>query len=107
MSVPIIKMIGTPHSQHIPLTHLLTQGLGLGLLIWGMSNLAMGWCIGNFGLFGLDKDEVDTPVLNYIGFAVAIVSVVFYAFVKPSVESVVDTKRKRSPYSENYSDPER
>lgn len=37
MVVPIVKMIG----------------LSLGLLIWGATNLIMGWSSGTFGLFGL------------------------------------------------------
>jgi hypothetical protein len=37
MVVPIVKMVG----------------LSLGMLLWGSSNLIMGWCSGTFGLFGL------------------------------------------------------
>lgn len=71
MVVPIIKCIG----------------LGLGLLIWGLSSLVMGWATGNFGLFGLHKNTVENPWLNYAGFGLAIVSVVIYAFIKPSIPS--------------------
>ena len=67
--------------------------MGLGLLIWGMSNLVMGWSTGNFGLFGLKKNEVDNPILNYVGVVLAVISVAFYAFVKPSVESSVDEQK--------------
>jgi len=78
--VPIIKMLG----------------LGLGLLIWGMVSLIVGWMTGNFGLFGLTKDEVASPVLNYCGFALAVCSVAIYAFVKPSVSTKVNASASDS-----------
>eukprot|EP01121_Diplochlamys_sp_Union-15-3_P019849 TRINITY_DN7578_c0_g2_i1.p1 TRINITY_DN7578_c0_g2~~TRINITY_DN7578_c0_g2_i1.p1 ORF type:complete len:343 (-),score=59.58 TRINITY_DN7578_c0_g2_i1:807-1796(-) len=74
LTVPIIKTIG----------------LSIGLLIWGMVNLCMGWLSGTFGLFGLKKQKVNKPALNYIGFALAIVSTVIYVFVKPNLENVDD-----------------
>ena len=53
----------------------------------------MGWSTGNFGLFGLKKNEVDNPILNYVGVVLAVISVAFYAFVKPSVESSVEGQK--------------
>jgi len=70
MVVPIIKTIG----------------LGLGLMLWGMFNLLMGWCSGTFGLFGLQKEQdLSNPVLNYVGAAVALASVAVFAFIKPEL----------------------
>jgi hypothetical protein len=40
-------------------------GLGLGVLVWGAANLIVGWATGNFGLFGLAKNTVNIPALNY------------------------------------------
>lgn len=72
LTVPIIKMIG----------------LGLGLLIWGLTNLIMGWATGTFGLFGLSSNEIKTPWLNYLGISLAVASVGVYAFVKPTVKKI-------------------
>ncbi|ELR13173.1 transmembrane protein 144 family protein [Acanthamoeba castellanii str. Neff] len=72
LTVPIIKMIG----------------LGLGLLLWGLTNLIMGWATGTFGLFGLSSNEIKTPWLNYLGISLAVASVGVYAFVKPTVKKI-------------------
>jgi glucose uptake protein GlcU len=66
MVVQIVKMIG----------------LGLGLLLWGSSNLIMGWCSGTFGLFGLTANKANVPWLNYLGFVLAVASSAIYIFVK-------------------------
>lgn len=50
-SVPIIKCIG----------------MGLGLAIWGSMSLLTGWASGAFGIFGVEKEDVPRPVLNYLG----------------------------------------
>jgi len=71
LAVPVIKMIG----------------LGLGILIWGMTNLVMGWATGTFGLFGLKANDITTPWLNYTGIVFTVLSVGLYAFVKPSLKT--------------------
>jgi len=70
MSVPIIKCIG----------------ISLGLLIWGATNMMIGWGTGTFGWFDLEaaKRPVDTPWLNDLGFALAVVSLACYIFVQPA-----------------------
>eukprot|EP01121_Diplochlamys_sp_Union-15-3_P009670 TRINITY_DN263_c0_g1_i3.p1 TRINITY_DN263_c0_g1~~TRINITY_DN263_c0_g1_i3.p1 ORF type:complete len:357 (-),score=56.49 TRINITY_DN263_c0_g1_i3:31-1017(-) len=68
LTVPIIKLIG----------------LSLGLLLWGMANLCMGWLSGTLGLFGLKRETVKNPTLNYVGFVIAVISTFIYFFVKPS-----------------------
>eukprot|EP00437_Effrenium_voratum_P008974 CAMPEP_0181421258 /NCGR_PEP_ID=MMETSP1110-20121109/13008_1 /TAXON_ID=174948 /ORGANISM="Symbiodinium sp., Strain CCMP421" /LENGTH=332 /DNA_ID=CAMNT_0023544323 /DNA_START=48 /DNA_END=1046 /DNA_ORIENTATION=- len=52
-------------------------GLGLGLTIWDLSNMLMGWFTGRFGLFGVDKELAEKPLFNYAGLALACVSLVF------------------------------
>ncbi|CAJ1347233.1 unnamed protein product [Effrenium voratum] len=52
-------------------------GLGLGLTIWDLSNMLMGWFTGRFGLFGVDQEISERPLFNYIGLALACVSLVF------------------------------
>ncbi|CAK9087226.1 Transmembrane protein 144 homolog [Durusdinium trenchii] len=54
-------------------------GLGLGLTMWDLSNMLVGWLIGRFGLFGIKKDEIDEPTLNLIGLILASVSLVFFS----------------------------
>jgi len=71
-------------------------GIGLGLLIWGASSLALGWASGNFGLFGIDKNTVSIPALNYVGFVVSLCSMGIFFFVKTS-----DNARERRPASIN------
>jgi len=54
-------------------------GLGIGLTIWDLSNMVMGWATGRFGLFGVWEEEVQTPWMNYLGVALAGVSLVLFA----------------------------
>jgi len=70
MSVPIIKCIG----------------LSLGMLLWGIANLLMGWCSGTFGLFGLKRETVTIPQLNYVGAGVALLSGALFALIKANTE---------------------
>ena len=71
MTVTVIKLIG----------------LGMGVLVWGLANLTMGWLTGTFGLFGTEAAVVGIPILNYIGFSLALVSMVIFGFVEPSTEN--------------------
>uniref|UniRef100_A0A4W3HE32 Transmembrane protein 144a n=1 Tax=Callorhinchus milii TaxID=7868 RepID=A0A4W3HE32_CALMI len=48
-----------------------TIGLGMGVLIWATFSLLMGWASSRFGWFGLNVQEVPSPILNYIGTAMA------------------------------------
>jgi len=75
MVVPIVKMIG----------------LSLGLLLWGSVNLMMGWSSGTFGLFGLTKESVPVPWLNYLGFCMAVLSIFIYVFIKTETKSIEDS----------------
>jgi len=81
MVVPVIKMIG----------------LGLGMLIWGLTNLLMGWGSGNFGILGVQKEEVSFPVLNYLGVTVCVLSLVVYVFVDTELG---DKKREDNSFEQ-------
>ncbi|XP_052768731.1 transmembrane protein 144-like isoform X2 [Mya arenaria] len=59
-----------------------TIGLGLGLCIWGMTNLLSGWATGRFGLFGTNSDPPDNKALNDIGVILAVCSAVIFSMVK-------------------------
>jgi len=74
MAVPIIQCIG----------------LSLGLLLWGLSNLLMGWSTGTFGWFGLHHQTVPIPALNYVGAGLAVVSGVLFAFIRPNKDEEIE-----------------
>ncbi|KAH3762616.1 transmembrane protein 144 L-like [Pelomyxa schiedti] len=90
LAVPIIKLVG----------------LALGLSLWGVTNLLMGWCSGTFGLFGLDKQEVSSPIFNYIGAAICACAVILFAFVqtKPGDKESSDEETS-NPLLVNYTPP--
>eukprot|EP00913_Durusdinium_trenchii_P019917 g18721.t2 len=73
-------------------------GLGLGLTMWDLSNMLVGWLIGRFGLFGLEKDVVHEPMLNLMGLILAALSLVFF-FVS-SVLNVSPAQDARGPSCE-------
>jgi glucose uptake protein GlcU len=75
-------------------------GLALGICLWGISNLIMGWFSGTFGLFGLRKQEVPNPAFNYVGFVFAVLSIVLYLFIKPE-EKKVDEEEQKLIVNEN------
>lgn len=60
-----------------------TIGLSMGLLIWGMANMLIGWASGRFGLFGLTPNKIGNPTLNIIGVIIACAALSVYFFVKP------------------------
>lgn len=86
-----------------------TIGLGLGLCMWGVTNLLSGWVTGRFGLFGLNAEVPNNQVLNYVGVALAVASAVIFAMVRNEVstagldhtivvtESDLETSSERSP----------
>lgn len=90
LSVPAIKLIG----------------LGLSLLIWGISNMCVGWVSSTFGILGVEKQQVSKPVLNYAGAATALLALLVYLVVKPtdstrdasSASSRRAHRRKRMPH---------
>jgi len=59
-------------------------GLGLGILIWGGFNLVIGWSVGHF----VFKETVNHPILNYIGVALALVSIGLYLPIEATVQKV-------------------
>lgn len=62
-----------------------TIGLAMGLLIWGMVNMLMGWASGRFGLFGLTPDSINSPTLNTLGVLFAVAALGVFFFVKPDL----------------------
>lgn len=65
-------------------------GMGMGLLIWGSTNMLMGWATGTFGLFDLDKGDVKSPGLNYAGIGLALIGL--YVFLQVQTNEMGNTK---------------
>ena len=66
-AVPVIRMIG----------------MGLGVTLWGTTNMLMGWASGKFGIWGLEKEVVKITWLSYVGVAVGGVSIIVLALIQP------------------------
>lgn len=58
-------------------------GVGLGVSIWGCTNMLLGWASGHFGLLGVKQEIASTPSLEYISVAFSFVSIILFIFVKP------------------------
>ena len=77
----------TGNTLCVPVIHFI--GIGLGMLIWGGSNLIVGWASGRFGFFGIKKQtDIALPALNYVGVFICMASLAIFFFVKPSVSKV-------------------
>ncbi|XP_031433203.1 transmembrane protein 144-like [Clupea harengus] len=81
-----------------------TIGLGLGFLIWSTFCLLMGWASGRFGWFGLVPQDVASPVLNYIGTALATVSVLIVFFMKTEGSTEDEQAEDIEPLFQNETD---
>jgi hypothetical protein len=51
-----------------------------------MTNMIVGWASARFGILGQPKADVPHGDLNYAGVFVAVIAMVFFAFIKPSVD---------------------
>ncbi|KAM7537526.1 hypothetical protein Aperf_G00000070582 [Anoplocephala perfoliata] len=71
MVVPIIKRLG----------------MGVGMLIWSMVNVVMGWAVFRFGWFGVQPEVPKDNTLNIIGVIFAALSIIAYAFITPGSAS--------------------
>ncbi|KAJ1453143.1 CEO family-domain-containing protein [Pelagophyceae sp. CCMP2097] len=72
-------------SRAIPIVNCI--GLSLGLLIWGATNMLVGWASGSFGLFGIQKDSISTPSLNYGGVGFILAALALYTQVQPTTNA--------------------
>eukprot|EP01114_Cavostelium_apophysatum_P010091 TRINITY_DN2352_c0_g1_i3.p1 TRINITY_DN2352_c0_g1~~TRINITY_DN2352_c0_g1_i3.p1 ORF type:complete len:357 (-),score=71.53 TRINITY_DN2352_c0_g1_i3:16-1086(-) len=62
-------------------------GLSLGMCLWGSVSLMVGWSAPTWGLFGIKEEKVANPTLNFIGAGIAVLGVVFFAFIKPEQQA--------------------
>ena len=73
-------------------------------MLWGSTNMLMGWASGRFGLFGLTKQGLSNPDLNSVGVVVAVVALVVFMFVKP--EDMNAQKKGNRGFDDEYYDSE-
>ena len=63
-----------------------TIGLGLGLLVWGLTCMLVGWASGHFGILGVTPEPaLAAPWLNYCGVTLAAASLGVYAMITSEV----------------------
>uniref|UniRef100_A0A0R3W775 EamA domain-containing protein n=1 Tax=Taenia asiatica TaxID=60517 RepID=A0A0R3W775_TAEAS len=77
-------------------------GMGIGMLIWSMASLLVGWASSRFGWFGIQPEVPTNETLNIAGVALAAMSVIFYAFITPT-----PVEGQEAHYSETVHDTER
>lgn len=77
-------------------------GMSMGLLLWGSTNMLMGWASGTFGLFGLTREDIKHPALNYLGIALALVGLVIYLQVKSTSKESKDSNYAVNMSNDNY-----
>jgi len=59
-------------------------GMAVGILIWCAGSMITGWCIGEWGLFGVEPSEpASSPVLHVSGALVALLATSTSFFIEP------------------------
>jgi glucose uptake protein GlcU len=69
-------------------------GLGIGLTVWDLTNMLMGWATGRFGLFHLKVETVDDESMNYAGLALATASLFLFAQARDLPEQALNDREK-------------
>mmetsp|Transcript_10472 Transcript_10472/g.11963 ORF Transcript_10472/g.11963 Transcript_10472/m.11963 type:complete len:492 (-) Transcript_10472:162-1637(-) len=65
----------------VPIVQLI--GVGLGVSIWGCTNMLLGWASGHWGLLGVKQEFSSNPTLEYVSVAFSFLSIILFIFVKP------------------------
>jgi glucose uptake protein GlcU len=86
LTVPIIKCIG----------------LSLGMLIWGLCNLIMGWLSGSLGWFDLAPETVKIRWLNIMGGIIAMLSGAFFAAISKNTPNDIKQIQEIDPYGDSF-----
>ncbi|CAF2084903.1 unnamed protein product [Rotaria magnacalcarata] len=80
------------------------NGLGMSMLLWCTTNMLVGWASGHFGWFGLLPENVEKPILNYIGVTIACVSgIAFLAIRTVQQEEIVEHPEEQQPILQSSS----
>ncbi|CAI4231171.1 unnamed protein product [Auanema sp. JU1783] len=80
-------------------------GMGLGMLIWGITNCIAGWATGRFGLFGINPTIPSMPVLNYFGLLLVIVGGFLFSQVRSQCRNAEDLPEEGDDESEDENTP--
>jgi uncharacterized membrane protein YdcZ (DUF606 family) len=54
-------------------------GLGVGLTVWSLTNMIVGWASGYFGLFHVPKEQVHNETMNLVGIPFVVASLALFA----------------------------
>jgi glucose uptake protein GlcU len=79
-------------------------GLGIGLLLWSVMNLLVGYGTGKLKLFGMTGTPVKSQALNLVGAALCVFSMVFFFFVKPDLRDEATRKRDKERHDGRVDD---
>lgn len=55
------------------------------MLAWGMVSMLVGWGSAKFGILGQPESHIPNASLNYAGVFVAVLAMVLFAFIKPTI----------------------
>eukprot|EP00747_Dinoflagellata_sp_TGD_P217219 gnl/TRDRNA2_/TRDRNA2_89651_c0_seq2.p1 gnl/TRDRNA2_/TRDRNA2_89651_c0~~gnl/TRDRNA2_/TRDRNA2_89651_c0_seq2.p1 ORF type:complete len:319 (-),score=33.09 gnl/TRDRNA2_/TRDRNA2_89651_c0_seq2:33-911(-) len=69
-------------------------GLGLASVTWGLCGMLTGWATGHFGLFGVWRETVKQPVLNWLGLFLTVLSLLVYAQAKDDAAAAENTSAR-------------
>jgi len=74
------------------------NGLGMSMLLWCTASMLIGWASGHFGWFGLIPENVEIPILNYIGVTIACLSgIAFLAIRTTKQEEIIENIEEQQP----------
>ncbi|CDS42472.1 transmembrane protein 144 [Echinococcus multilocularis] len=59
-------------------------GMGIGMLIWNMVSLLIGWASSRFGWFGIRPEMPGNETMNIVGVTLTAMSVSIYVFIAPT-----------------------
>lgn len=59
-------------------------GIGLAMMAWGMNEMLAGYATGRWGWFGLTPEPIKNPVVNSVGVALAVASLLVLVAVRPN-----------------------
>lgn len=72
-------------------------GVGMTMMLWGMSEMMAGWATARFGMFHLNAESVTVPWMNYCGIVLAFASLLLVMLVKPDVTEHSSAKGGPAP----------
>lgn len=72
-----------------------TLGLGVGFMVWNATNIAMGYVISRYGLFGVEATVPSSPGLSALGIACMLGSIGVYGMITPTLAAHLPTSQRR------------